>query len=96
MDQLLKNEMQGMQDRIKGIENKMDKLYLALMGSDLTNDGGLVKRIIDLEVEVEKLKTEVEKDRKARIKTEVYVYFLWAVGGGLVVTIVSRVIELLK
>lgn len=100
MDNLLKDKMDKLEKDVGEIKGQMNRMYLALMGSDITKDGGMVQRIIDLEIEVATLKNEVqknkqdmkaelEKDRKSRIPTEVYVKILWGVAGGFIVFLVN-------
>ena len=45
----------GIRDDVDLIKANMQEIHTALLGSKITNDGGLVKRIVENEIRVEKL-----------------------------------------
>lgn len=63
------------------MSKQMDRLETALLGSDLTKDGGLVGRIIELEKDVAVLEEKIEKLENEKSKSDIYVKILWAAGG---------------
>lgn len=81
MDQLLKQEMENLKGEFGKLSTKMDTVISALMGNDLTKDGGLVGRIIDLEKSVAVMEEKIEKLENEKSKSEIYVKILWAAGG---------------
>jgi hypothetical protein len=56
----LREEMQQMKSRV-------DQIYYAIIGNEMSKDGGLLKRLSDLEIEVEKLVAFKQR-------------FLWTIG----------------
>ncbi|MBX6362178.1 MAG: hypothetical protein IRZ03_19170 [Acidobacterium ailaaui] len=42
--------MLDINERLDCIEGKVDSIYTALMGSDLTKDGGIIGRVKDIEI----------------------------------------------
>jgi hypothetical protein len=73
------------------------------LGSEITKDGGMVGRIIELETEVaqlkiedRKLKDELAEFKMERKKTAFYVNIIYSVGGGLSVWIVKLLFEWFK
>lgn len=67
--------------RMDNMEKKVNQIYQALIGSDLAKDGGLIKRVIDMEVEIETLRIKLEKQTQQDQKTELYVKIMWAMAG---------------
>lgn len=85
-----KNQMLDMQSDISSIKKdihnfnqKFDKLFTALLGSEIGKDGGLVGRIDDLEKQVEKLVTENNELKKENTKRDLYLNIIWAIGGAI-------------
>lgn len=90
-----KKRFLAMEQDIHSIKNKMDKILVALMGSDLSKDGGLVGRILDLEKNQESLEKEIAQIKKEKVKTELYVKVIWALIGAFGSGIFSYILTLL-
>lgn len=88
-----KKRFLSMEQDIHSIKNKMDKIHAALVGSELTNDGGLVKRIIELEGRAEKLETKLDEQDKKTIKIELYQKIMWTSIGGVGMAVVSYILQ---
>ncbi|MDH7463987.1 hypothetical protein QEG73_21980 [Chitinophagaceae bacterium 26-R-25] len=100
-------EIEHLEMKFNEVGQKVDKMYIALLGSDLTNDGGLVGRINGLEDEVEELRKQIEEEvdaleneikkiKEASIKSELYVKILWGVGGAIALLIVRYFFEVIS
>jgi hypothetical protein len=59
--------------RLGDLEKKIEKMYVALVGSDLTEDGGMVSRLEDVEKEVSDI-----RDRLTNLNEE-WKKYKWAV-----------------
>lgn len=70
-----------MQEDIRGIKNKLDQLFTALMGSEIAKDGGLVSRLERLEDENEKLRGKIEDMEKNTVKSDTRLNIIWALIG---------------
>lgn len=78
--------MEDFQKDIVHIKQKINQLYVALVGDDISKDGGLVERINELE----KL---VEIVEKRSIRTAMYVKWLWGTGGAVIMAAYSLFIK---
>lgn len=87
--------MEDLKKEITNINSKVDKMYYALMGSDITKDGGLVARVVKGEQKIETLKDEVEEIKKKNAKIEVYQRFIWGAVGSSVTLMFTYVINIL-
>lgn len=53
--------MEYLEKEIHAIGDKVDEMYIALIGSPLTKDGGLIKRVGDLETITEDHQNRIEQ-----------------------------------
>lgn len=70
-----------MQKDIHEIKQKVDQVFNALLGNQLTQDGGLVGRIMDLEKENSDLRKKIEDIESKGAKSDIKMNIIWAVGG---------------
>ena len=87
--------MEDIKEEIQNINKKVDKMYYALMGSDITKDGGLVARIVKSETRIDILEDEIETLKNRNTKFEVYQKIMWGSLGGVVSMVFAYVINLL-
>lgn len=77
--------MENVEEVMRRMERKVDKLFVALLGSELTRDGGLVKRVEEGEKELdgvrEMLTTRLQKVELTNKKIAAYVKILWFLAG---------------
>lgn len=83
-----KTQMSGMQNDIKEIKEqfsdmreKVDKMYYALIGNELAQDGGLVQRIKDNEIEVVKMQKQIDALVKRHDRNALYLKIIWTMVG---------------
>lgn len=67
------------QDRLECLEKKIDSIMFALMGSELTKDGGLIGRVNDIEV---KFDMKVKSDEAFRNSLVRLFWFAFGIGCG--------------
>lgn len=83
-------DISSMKDDIAKLGQKMDLIYYALQGNDMTKDGGLIRRIGDLENEnhqlhksmlqqTQALREEIEELKIAKTKSDLYEKWLWRI-----------------
>lgn len=72
-----------MQNDIHAINNKLDRVMVALMGSELSKDGGLIARIADLEEENEQLKKELESVKTITDRNVQQAKIIWGLASAL-------------
>lgn len=93
MDQLLKQKMDTMEGQFSDMGEKLDQMYYALLGNELTKDGGLIGRIIQLEKDVAVLEQKTETLERERNKSDIYVNILWAAGGVICTGIIGYILS---
>lgn len=67
------------QERLSEIENKLSAVITALMGSEITRDGGLVKRVENIEI---KFDLDAKKNDEFRNSLYRLLWFAFGVGVG--------------
>jgi hypothetical protein len=86
-------ELRTLRDDVSQIKNKVGKLFTALLGDDITKNGGLVQRLNNAESNVEELSERINNIEKKNIKVSVYVGLLWAAAGGVAMAILALIIK---
>lgn len=84
-----------MEKDIHSIKQRMEEISVALLGSNLTKDGGLVKRIAELEIKNRELEEKIDEHEKRTAKMEVYQKIMWSTIGGFVVLIAKLIFEII-
>ena len=79
------------------MKSKIDGVYTALMGSEISKDGGLVGRIINGEEKTEKLDTRVteleKKDDKRTLYLSIIIGIISALSGWVISAFISHLIN---
>ncbi len=97
-------QINEIRQELKKVQTKMDDIHSALIGNPITKDGGLVYRVIEGEVQIQRLNDkidEVEKKQNERMldlekdkaKQGIYIGIIWACAGGILSTIVIAIIN---
>lgn len=90
-----KKEMTQLHTDLSKMTEKVDEMYFALMGNKLAKDGGLVKRIENLEQNLEEVETNIETLVKKNVGFEVYQKVIWGAVGTIIGLIFSYVIQVM-
>lgn len=77
------------------MQEKVDKMYFALMGNELARDGGLVGRIEELEETDKNILKELQELKGKNIGFEIYQKIMWSMVGGVVALVFSYVVNLM-
>jgi hypothetical protein len=67
--------------KITDLKGKVDKIYVALLGSELSKDGGLIQRVVDAEAEILVLRRDLEEQKDKESKTALYIKIIWGMAG---------------
>ncbi|HEY4207971.1 MAG TPA: hypothetical protein VGM31_14205 [Puia sp.] len=73
--------MQVPSEDFREMKNKVDKMYYALLGNELTEDGGLIRRVGESEKEIALLHDRIDQLERKNIKGELYLNWLWGLAG---------------
>lgn len=84
-----------MEKDIHAIKQRMEEISVALLGSNLTKDGGLVKRIAELELRSEELEEKIREHEKKTARMEIYQKIMWTCTGGAAVLLVKFILEII-
>jgi len=75
--------------------NKIDKMYLALMGSEIAKDGGLVGRIEELETNFKEIRQDLIEIKADASKNRWHVNVMWGASGAVVMALFSLLLSYL-
>ena len=69
--------------------SQLDKMYYAIMGSELARDGGLVGRIEDLEKDTKDIKDTLIEIKADASKNRWHVNVMWGASGAVIMALFS-------
>ena len=79
----------GIKDDVNLIKASMQEIHTALLGSHITQDGGLVKRIVENEIRVEKLALRITEIEKNEGSQKVLTGVAYTIGGAILLAIIT-------
>jgi len=91
----MQTDIEQIKNNLAGQGVKVDKMYIALMGSEIGLDGGLVGRIRTLEKENEELKEELSQVKTNAVKSDMYLKWIWGLVGAFGSGIFTYVLSLI-
>lgn len=75
------------------IGTKLNLVLDALVGNSLSKDGGVVKRMFDIESLIPKVNSRLAEVERVYKEKLFYMKVLWFVGGGFLMTLVSLIFK---
>lgn len=85
----MQTDIEQIKIHMSSLGTKVDKMYLALMGSEIAKDGGLVGRIEDLERDVHDIKDQLTDIKADASKNRWHVNVMWGASGAVIMALFS-------
>lgn len=95
-NETVKREIDQLYDKLNEMNEKFDKVLYALIGNELTKDGGIISRVISLEEKLKIAEAELRELKNTAAQNAKHLKWLWGVGGGAATVLTSSIIEILK
>lgn len=95
MDNLIKLEMAEMKKDLHEMKGQMKEVYQALVGNDLSGEGGFKGRQLEHEQRIKALEKFRDEYELRSSKIEFYQKIIWALCGGGAVTLIGYLLQLL-
>lgn len=86
---VMQSDIEQIKLRMTSLGSQMDKMYFALMGNEIAQDGGLVRRIVDLETDVKEIKEQLIEINADASKNRWHVNVMWGAGGAVIMALFS-------
>ena len=86
-------DVHQIKNEITSMKGKVDILHHALIGSDISKDGGLVSRIIESEKNIAIMEGKIENLEHATDKRDLYIRIIWGLASAGIATIFTLVIN---
>jgi proline dehydrogenase len=93
LSKIMEHTIAKISEEVHDLKNKINKLYAALLGSELAQDGGLVARIQNLEKVAETIDKKVERVELGNAKTAIYVKIIWLMSGFVLASIMTIILQ---
>lgn len=90
----IRNDLNKLERDIGEIKLTLHKVHTAIVGSELSKDGGIVKRLSDVESLIDDYEKRLIVQEKKQIKYNVYTIIMWVCAGGIGMAIFSYVMLL--
>jgi len=87
------DDIRQMKKDISDFGQKLDTIYYALVGNELAQDGGLIRRVADLEMQKAALAERVDILEKAALKASVRLHIIWGLGGAILAIVFSVIVD---
>lgn len=87
-----RNGILGLREDMNLIKSSMQEVHTALLGSPITMDGGLVKRIVENEVRVEKLTIRIIEIEKREGNHQITTTIMWSIGGAILLALITALV----
>lgn len=84
-------EQEQFDKNFKEIKDKVSLIYHALVGNEITKDGGLIRRIDKVEARQDKQEDRMDKFDSALVKMKIYERLLWLAGGAFVAALINYI-----
>ena len=88
-----RQEITEIKSDVAEIKEQTQEMFNALMGNKLTQDGGLVLRLIKLETQTAKMDLKIDAVAKQEDRKMMYLGALWVSIGAVVGMIISYIIQ---
>ena len=92
-DQETATEKGGLRTYLTTLQKKLDDVHNALIGNSITQDGGLVYRVVQLEIQVKNALEDIADGKTKNKVSDVYKKILWGaaciIAGGIITGIIS-------
>lgn len=93
-------DIRDIKNEVAVLSSKFDSLHTAIVGSQLAKDGGMVQRLVDLELELKNLelemktlKTQVEEADLNNQQNQFYIRIIWALASVIATTIFIELVR---
>lgn len=74
---------------VTDMQQKVNELHTAFVGSTLSKDGGILKRIEDLEIALEENKQRIDAFEVNNKERMLYIKWIWGIGGALGLALIT-------
>jgi predicted transcriptional regulator len=91
----MQTDIESIKISMTSMGSQVDKMYLALMGSEIAKDGGLVGRIEDLENDVREIKDQLTDITAEANKSRWHVHVMWGASGAVAMALFSLMLSYL-
>jgi len=85
------DQMDEFKRQLEDVSSKVSMMFYALMGNDLTKDGGLIRRIDEIEHRLVETDKKILKIAQQQEKSRIYVNLIWAAAGATVIFIADKI-----
>lgn len=85
----------SIEKQVYDIKKLLSQVHDAIIGNPLSRDGGMARRLHDVEKQMENLETQITETKMKQAKQNIYVIIMWTSLGGVATAIFAYILSLL-
>lgn len=90
----LRVEFKRLEKSVGEIKDTLGQVHGAIVGNELSGDGGMAKRLKNAEEKLDALETRLISAEKKQIRYNIYTIIMWVCIGGIAMAIFNYVVTL--
>jgi len=94
MGENLEQDINAIKNNLSAFGMKLEMVYAALVGNEISKDGGLVADIAGQQRQISRLKERIEKVEKSENKRHLYVNLIWGAVCSVIVFLLTHFFKL--
>ena len=91
--QVTQEDIRIIKHDVSKLSTTLEKVHTAIVGSELGKDGGLVQRVVEVEIEAISLSERIKIIENEKIKSDVYKKITFFLAGGVVSALIVAIIR---
>lgn len=94
MENDLRVEFKRLEKTVDDIKDTLNQVHGAIVGNELSGDGGMAQRLKDAEEKLDLLESRLFNAEKKQIKYNIYTIIMWVCIGGVAMAIFNYIVTL--
>ena len=86
-------DIHNIKNNLTSLGMKVDSMFFALVGSEITKDGGIVNENKELKFELSLIKRKVEELEKKDVRRGVYITLVWMALTAFITILIQRFLK---
>ena len=92
-EEQIKTDIHSIKNKMTAFGARLELLYAALVGNEISKDGGLVADISEHKVGMMELSKRMDRLEKSDAKKSIYVNIIWGAAGAIIYMIAQHFIK---
>lgn len=86
-------DLQAIKKDLEDVAETVREVHQAIVGNHLTQDGGMVRRLLECEKDIEDIQNMVETIERNNVKSNTYLHIAYAIGGAFLTMVITMAVN---